>query len=71
MKRIMILFVVLYLYAGINEVKTATVYVYGKGGVIELPDGTRCYCPEPAPILCAVIKEDASGVLGYPDILTH
>ncbi len=65
------LFVVLFLYTGINEVNSATVYVYGKGGVIDLPNGTRCYCPEPAPILCAVIKEDASGVPEYPDILTH
>lgn len=75
MKKIKIISVLLFLflfcpfYALLSE--TETVFVYGYGGVIDLPDGSRCYCPYPGPNVCAIIKKDVTGIPEYPHRLTY
>ncbi len=66
---ISIIFLITAIYS--VSVYSATVYVFGKGGVIRNRDGTTVYCPFPANTICAIIQEGASGVPDYPDVLTH
>ncbi len=37
------------------------IYIYGKGGTTVFPDGVMVICPEPAPILCAVLSPCGGG----------
>lgn len=72
MKKVMMTSIILLITAFYSiSIYSATVYVYGKGGVVDLPSGARCYCPITEPVVCAIIKEGASGVPDYPDVLTH